>query len=126
MTELPPLFSWEGRECWARATQIYDGDSFHLIFVDKGQLVRVPCRLEGVDTPELRARSEREKVLAMQARDFVRDKLEGKLVRARLGSSEKYGRTLCSVACEDGSDLAAELIRTGLGRPYSGGARASW
>ena len=55
----------------------YDGDTFRVDIPDVHPIIgqNIPIRLRGVDTPEIRGRCDEEKVLAIKARDFVRDLL---------------------------------------------------
>ncbi len=88
-------------------------------------------RLIGVDTPELRgARCTMEWAKAEEARVYVQRALNGArsvdIERREVEPPKRYGRTLAIVRV-DGADLAALLIKEGLGRPYDGrGKRRPW
>tara|TARA_R100001594_G_scaffold37924_1_gene68550 strand:+ start:471 stop:884 length:414 start_codon:yes stop_codon:yes gene_type:complete len=114
--------------------KVYDGDSFTCdlnlgLFMEKK---KVKVRLMGVDTPEkgFRAKSAREKQLALEAKALIVDLLnnaEQVLLYSENGTG-KYGRLLSTVIAvqKDGSHLSAaeELIKHNLARPYFGGTKS--
>lgn len=110
-----------------RISKVYDGDSYHLAcyLAKGGPLYYFPLRLRGVDTPELRTKSENEKKMAIAARDYAKELVFEKEVEIKEVEREKYGRLLCDVYIE-GKSLCDLLISAGHGRPYSGGTRGSW
>ena len=112
----------------ARVIEVVDGDTLAVrarIWV--GQDVETSVRLFDVDTPETNGRCGRERELAAHARAFVIETIGDdpvKLIDIHYG---KYaGRVVAHVETAAGDDLAALLIAAGLGRPYDGGARATW
>jgi micrococcal nuclease len=102
-----------------RVDHVPDGDT---LILASGERVR----MLGVDAPELHpCQCEAECRLGRDARDLVAMAVgQGVLVSRR--GRDRYDRTLAVVRLQDGTDLAQLLIRNGLGRPYSGGARESW
>jgi len=86
----------------------------------------IPIRVNGVDTPEIRGKCQYENNLALEARDFVRDKLsnakEIKLTNLQRG---KYFRVVANVLV-DGVSLEQELLDNELAYEYSGGKKLSW
>ena len=57
----------------ADVISVYDGDTFTVdAYYWPGHTTRVSVRVAGVDTPEIRGKCQREKDLAVRARDFVR------------------------------------------------------
>ncbi|MDA3922772.1 MAG: thermonuclease family protein [Salinisphaera sp.] len=111
-----------------RVTSIYDGDTFRVDIAGWPDLIgsRVPIRLAGADTPEMRAHCASEKQLARKAKQFtvaaLRDGHAIKLEHLRRG---KYFRVVADVII-DGQSLAPELIAAGLARPYDGGHKQPW
>lgn len=111
-----------------RVTSIYDGDTFRADIADWPAIIgeRIPIRVKGVDTPEIRAQCDTEKRLARQAKQFTVAALRGadhiELEELERG---KYFRIAARVMI-DGEDLATELIEAGLGRLYNGGHRDQW
>jgi len=52
---------------------------------------------------------------------------EARAVRLTNIANGKYaGRVLADVETDDGTDVAAYMLATGLARPYDGSARAGW
>ncbi len=110
----------------ARVVSVYDGDT---MTVDAepwpGLTARTSVRLAGVDTPEIRGKCQREKDLAVRARDFVRATV-GAMVRLTDVRPGKYaGRVIADVWINE-QKLSDLLIAENLGRPYDGGRREGW
>ena len=114
---------------------VYDGDTVTVkgaMDIGWGCSINKPkLRLIGIDTPEKgwRAQTEREKSLALIARDFLKDMLASAnevLVYSEDGRG-KYGRWLVHIVC-DGVDCSEALIHAELARPYFGGTKdtAPW
>ena len=82
--------------------------------------------MNGIDTPEIRGKCQYEKNLALDARDFVRNKLadakEIKLTNLQRG---KYFRVVANVLV-DGVSLEQELLDNKLAYRYDGGKKLSW
>lgn len=128
MTEIPdeaPNFSLDGFETKAKIVSSYDGDSFHAIFKFKGTFYNWNCRLDGIDTPELRTKNKLEKKHAIKARDRLRDLILNKIVTIKCGKFDKYGRLLTKVYIND-TNVANELIKHGFGKKYDGGKKEPW
>ena len=105
---------------------VYDGDTFKInlncslaVYCEK-----VPVRVRGVDTPEIKGKTAREKKLAQKAKEFTQAFLEQKPITLTDCGRDKYFRLLCDVTNADGEDLATELIRRDLGDPYDGGTKS--
>lgn len=114
----------------ARVTRCYDGDTCTVEaqawpgFVWHGSV-----RVRGVDTPEIRGQCDREKELAIVARDYVRglvDAIGDQVLLLDVQKGKYVGRVVANVRLQDGSDLTALLIEGGYGIPYDGGSRHDW
>ena len=117
----------------ARVLSVVDGDTIEVraaIWLDQEVFARV--RLAGVDAPEIKGRCERERELALAARDYLAVRLtprDGGAAEVRLHDIRygKYaGRVLARVETLDGTDLGRGLMGAGLARAYAGGNRATW
>ena len=105
---------------------VYDGDTFKInlncslaVYCEK-----VPVRVLGVDTPEIKGKTEREKKLAQEAKTFTKDFLaQGPISLSNCGR-DKYFRLLCDVTNGQGKNLAQELIKAKLGYSYYGGTKS--
>jgi len=105
---------------------IYDGDTFKInlpcdtdVFCDN-----ISVRVLGVDTPEIKGKTEREKALAKQAKAFTKEFLSHTPVSLTDCGRDKYFRLLCNVTNGQGKDLGKELINAGLGYSYDGGTKS--
>lgn len=85
----------------AKVIKVYDGDTITVaarLTKDKElPLYRFHVRLNGIDTPEVKAKTMREKELAINARDALANMIMGKIVDLRNNKTEKYGRILSDV-----------------------------
>ena len=105
---------------------IYDGDTFKInlnwslaVYCEK-----VPVRVRGVDTPEIKGKTERESKLAQKAKQFTQEFLSVRPVSLSNCGRDKYFRLLCDVTNGEGKDLARELIKRDLGYSYQGGTKS--
>ena len=106
---------------------VYDGDTFKInlncslaVYCEK-----VPVRVLGVDTAEIKGQTEREKELAQQAKTFTKKFLEKEPISLSNCSRDKYFRLLCDVTNGEGKNLAKELIKANLGYSYYGGTKST-
>lgn len=109
----------------------YDGDSFDLTLDLGFELVlHQKCRIEGIDTPEMRGGTDDSKAAAVLARDtaraFVADAMaDGGAQFVSETYKGKYGRPLGDILRRrDGVSMRAELLAQRLGVPYHGQAKA--
>ena len=113
--------------------KVLDGDSIDVV-IDLGfELYKKErVRVAGVDTPEKRTRNKEEKLLGIDATNWLKEKLEETIkgedeliIRTELvGSTGKYGRLLGWLYVGD-SDLSLneEMIEEGYAWPYDGGTK---
>jgi endonuclease YncB( thermonuclease family) len=112
----------------SKVINVYDGDTFRVNIDSLPPIVgkNIPIRVNGVDTPEIRGKCQYEKDLALEARDFVRNKLanakEIKLTNLQRG---KYFRVVANVVV-DGVSLEQELLDNKLAYRYDGGKKLTW
>ena len=62
---------------------------------------RMTIRLAGIDTPEIKGKTEKEKQLAKQAQEALEKLLLNKVVQLKNIKTEKYGRILADVYLDD-------------------------
>jgi len=111
----------------ADVVSVYDGDTFTAdVHVWPGQINRVHVRIDGIDSPELRARCAEEKTLALRARDAMQSILAGGAVTLTQLRRGKYASRMIASVLVDGVDVSAEMIRRGLAREYHGKKRQPW
>ena len=105
---------------------VYDGDTFKInlncslaVYCEK-----VPVRVLGVDCPEIKGKTEKEKRLAQQAKAFTKDFLAKGPISLSNCQRDKYFRLLCDVTNSQCQNLAKELIKHNLGYEYWGGTKS--
>lgn len=105
---------------------VYDGDTYTIIALHHGAPTKFKVRLYNVNTPETKGS---EKAFGIKVRDYVRGKMEKKIVRIHVLSntyigkrriSEKYGRLLANITIDD-EDLGRHLVSIGYAKVYDGG-----
>jgi endonuclease YncB( thermonuclease family) len=143
-----PYFSLNGKECWGRVVQLYDGDTMKVVIKLFDGHYKFNCRLNGIDTCEMKSKDPENKLKAIKARNRVLqlvnkaasvqlDKNYAKkeidhifesnvcLVWIKCGQFDKYGRLLCRIYETDKSDKSVGdiLIEEKLAYAYDGGTK---
>lgn len=113
----------------SRVTNVYDGDTFRVDIDQWPALIgkNAPIRINNIDTPELRAKCPSEKLLALKAKAFTKNKLNraAKIELKHLNRG-KYFRITADVFI-DGENLAESLLAAGFAKIYSGkNKKQSW
>jgi len=106
----------------------YDGDTCYVTAPTLPEpLQKMSVRILGIDTPEIRAKCEEEKKLALQARELANKLFRAaeKIEFANLKWDKYGGRVLVDVYL-DGELYSQKLIDAGLARPYDGGTKTPW
>lgn len=125
-------FTFEGMTFYAKPCNIYDGDTFSIIFMFKGEAIKYRCRCYGYDTPEMRPslkdpNRENEKKLALEAKNrFIEllNKNDTKLVKVECLNFDKYGRLLVKVYNNiDELSINEIMVNEGHGVWYEGGTK---
>ena len=109
----------------AKVINVYDGDTITVVFKLKDEFNKWNCRLNGIDTPEMKSKDLNEKNAAVKARDFLREKILGKIVKLHCDEFDKYGRLLVIVEYED-ENINNTMIEKGHGKYYNGGKKEEW
>lgn len=112
----------------ATVVKVYDGDSVTLGWTDTDhENVRMPCRLRGIDSPEMRRSSAHEKELALRAKHRLQSKVLGSVVTVRCPGKDKYGRVLADLSLDDCLSIADYMLEDReICRPYQGGKKMPW
>ena len=105
----------------------YDGDTctFHIPGLHPIIGEDISVRLRGLDTPEIKGKCQKERDLAIKARDRLRVLLKGKHIILKDIVRGNYFRIVATLIA-NGQDVSEILIREGLARPYGGGKRKEW
>lgn len=113
----------------AQVLDILDGDTVTVrVHVWIGQTIETHVRIDGIDTPEIKGKCEREREMAQDAKNEIAKLLSStgtiQLYDIKL---EKYaGRVLAKAANDKGVNIAQHMIEKGLARPYAGAKRTGW
>lgn len=132
--------TFKGQSFYGKCVYVTDGDTVHIAFFVRPQdvdSVQYVCRLSGLDTPELRPKKtdpnrDRIKAKAQAAKQYVKDRVEDKVVYFRCVETKKddpYRRLLIVLWYFNGYswiNLNEELITTGHAQPYDGGTKPVW
>ena len=116
-----------------KINRVVDGDTID-VTIDLGfdLLKKERVRIAGVDTPEKRTRDKEEKVLGIDATNWMKEHLEGAIkggeeliIRTELkGGTGKYGRLLGWLYVgEDTISLNEQMITEGYAWSYDGGTK---
>lgn len=117
--------SLENEEKSGKVVSVYDGDTVKIVFPLHDTLYKWNCRLNRVDTPELRTRNKLEKKFGYEVRDKLREKILNKVVKVECGEFDKYGRLLTEIYFED-ENVNQWLINNNYAFEYNGGTKKDW
>jgi|TARA_R110002124_G_C8971684_1_gene515186 micrococcal nuclease len=109
-------------------TSIYDGDTFRANIKGYPAIVgeHMSIRINGIDTPELRGKCEKEKQLARKAKQFTVEHLRAaKSITLKNIKRGKYFRLIADVYI-DGVSLGVLLVKQGHAIKYIGKTKKSW
>ena len=128
-------FSFSGKRFFVKPCNIYDGDTFSILFLYKGEVIKYRCRCLGYDTPEMKPslkdpNREKEKEKAREAKKRFEELLaKGKdgLVEVECSDFDKYGRILVTVYNDvDTKSINDIMIEEGHGLVYDGGKKTKF
>jgi len=103
----------------------YDGDTITVNIPDYPPLIgqKISIRINGIDTPEIKGKSEKEKTLDRTAKKLVNSLLKNaKEIELKNMQRGKYFRIVADVYY-DKKNLADILIKNNLAVPYDGGTK---
>ena len=110
-----------------RVIKVYDGDTItiasKLPFINS-PLYRLSVRLNGIDTPEIRGKTEDEKTAAKNVKDELSKLILNKRVSLKNIQTEKYGRILADVYIGE-LHINQWLITEKYAVKYDGGTKKS-
>jgi len=126
-----PYFSFKNNIFYAKPCNIYDGDTFSIIFLYNDKIMKYKCRCIGYDSPEMKPllnnpNRDKEKELALIAKNRLIELLnKNKLVKVECFDFDKYGRILIKVYNIDDETLSINdiMINEGHGKIYDGGKK---
>jgi len=106
----------------------YDGDTCYIIYESLPEsLQKMSIRVLGIDTPEIKGNCNKEKELALEAREFANSVFKAaKNIEFKDLKWDKYGGRVLSNVYLDGKLYADLIIAKGLAKSYDGGKKISW
>jgi endonuclease YncB( thermonuclease family) len=128
-------FSWKGKSFYAKPCHIYDGDTFSICWIWKGEIVKYRCRCLGYDSPEIKPlktnlNRDHEKNIANISKLRFTELLFANpsgLVKVECDDFDKYGRILVTVYNEiDNKSINQIMLDEGHGKVYDGGKKSVW
>ena len=105
----------------------YDGDTITFNLPNLHPIIgnKIHIRINGIDTPEIRGKCDKEKYNAQQARDMVAEILkDAEHIDLKNMERGKYFRIVADVYV-DGENLAEALVDAGMAVRYGGGKKNS-
>ena len=114
-----------------RVIKVYDGDTITIaskLPFDNSPLYRLSVRLNGIDAPEIKGKTDDEKIASKQVKDALSNLILNKYVTLKNIQSEKYGRILADVYIGD-LHVNEWLIKEKYAVKYDGGTKktpVSW
>lgn len=143
--ENTPEFSFKGKIFFAKVLDVYDGDTITITVKVDGEYFRTNCRLNGLDSPELKSHDEEEKKAARMSRkhlmflltkekigvDVSRSEIQkicgeiNSIVNVKCLDFDKYGRLLVDIWV-GGIHINQKMIEDGFAGPYDGGTKGDW
>lgn len=107
---------------------VYDGDTFFVTIDGWPEILgkRIGIRINGIDTPEIRGKCDKEKIMALHVKRFVTRKLtKAKVITLKDMKRGKYFRIVADVDL-DGESLGERLINYKLAVEYDGRKKPNW
>ena len=107
--------------------RVIDGDTV-LILIDLGFSIftEIRFRLYGIDTPEITSKDTALRDIAIKAKRYVVDTIEGKPVMIQSLGKDKYGRYLSTIWVDSNTvSVNQQLINLGLAKAYFGDGKTS-
>jgi len=108
-----------------KVIKVYDGDTITIaskIPNTNLPIYRFSVRLSGIDSPEIKGDSDKEKALAIVSRDALHNLIIGKVIMLRNVTTEKYGRILADIYLEN-LHINKWMLDNNYAIPYDGGKK---
>jgi len=105
--------------------KVYDGDTITIatkLPYPTSPLYRFPVRLNGIDCPEMKGKTDDEKTIALLAKKELESLAMHKVVRLKNLQNEKYGRVLADVYIDD-IHLNRHMLSKKLAVAYDGNTK---
>ena len=128
-------FNFKGKTFYAKYCNVYDGDSFSVLFFYKNDVIKYKCRMMGYDSPEMKPLLSNEnriheKELAILAKNRLIELLSmhpTHLIKIECFEFDKYGRLLVNAwNMVNEKSINEIMVEEKHGKPYFGGKKESW
>lgn len=108
-----------------KIVDVYDGDTFYIDLdcTDDVFCKRLPIRVNGIDTPELKTKNKCEHEAGLKAKEITNTFLKTTDIKLKNCTRGKYFRLVCDVEA-NGVTLSKELLNAKLAYEYDGGTKA--
>ena len=116
------ILSLNGLNTIAKCTKCYDADTVHLVIPYNKSYYRWTCRLEEIDSAEIKSKNKVEQEHAIKSRDYLKSLILNKIVHIKCGKFDKYGRLLVKITIDD-IDINKHLVEKGYAYKYTGGTK---
>ena len=103
----------------AKVVEVYDGDTCTIVFYSNKELCHAKVRLLGIDTPEIKGKTEQEKAKAVVARDALSALILNQVVILSNTGIEQWGRILADIWLRD-IHVNNYMLKEGHAVPYGG------
>lgn len=138
-----PLFSFDGLNTFGKVVHAIDGDTIHIILLYNNNPIKLDCRLNNIDTPEMTktpeiAKRARNRLLqlctdcSIELEDMCDKKTinkyiekNKKIIKVECLGEDKYGRELVNIY-DDEHCINDILINEGYAHKYNGGKKETW
>ena len=118
--------SFKGEVKYGKVVSVYDCDKFKIVFLLNGKLYKWHCRLNNVDTPQLKAFNDPEKELAYYIRHQIKEKILNQIVKIKCGEFDENGRILVEIYINEKENLNQWLVDNKMAFEYNGGTKKNW
>lgn len=108
-----------------KVVKVYDGDTITVASTlpyPESPIYRFQVRLNGLDTPEIKAKSSTEKILAVKSREALSAKILHQIVKLENTTTEKYGRLLADVYLGE-TNINQWMLDNKYAVSYTGGTK---
>jgi endonuclease YncB( thermonuclease family) len=108
--------------------KVYDGDTITIaskLPFENSPIYRFSVRLAGIDTPEIKGKTEQETILAKEAKNKLHTMIMDKYILLKNINTEKYGRILADVYLDD-IHINKWMVDQKLAVGYNGGKKTFW
>lgn len=113
-------------ELKAYCFNVHDTDTISVLFKYNNEIIKYNLRLNGLDSPELHSKNEKERKLCLEGTEFLKNMVLNKLIKIKTLKTDKFGRMLCLIYNDNNECINDLLIKKNYCRAYDGGTKQSW